>query len=74
VKDQGAERENWSCEKCRTEKVKMLQEELQNSLRQIVELKDRNKELQDKLLLLGAGKSFSVHAKQKVTKCMMVGD
>jgi len=32
VKDQGAERENWSCEKCRTEKVRMLQVELQNSL------------------------------------------
>ena len=28
VKTQAAESENWNCEKCRTEKVRMLQEEL----------------------------------------------
>jgi hypothetical protein len=32
MKTQAAERENWNCEKCRTEKVRMLQEDLQNSL------------------------------------------
>jgi len=39
VKAQAAERVNWNCEKCKTEKVKILQEELQNALRQIDELK-----------------------------------
>jgi hypothetical protein len=29
-----AEREKWNCEVCRTEKVRMLQEELQNALLQ----------------------------------------
>ena len=33
VKVQAAERKNWNCDKCRTEKVRMLQEELQNVLR-----------------------------------------
>lgn len=32
---QAAERENWNCDTCRTEKVRMLQEDLQNALRQI---------------------------------------
>ena len=43
MKAKAAERENWSCDKCRTEKVRMLQEDLQNALRQIDELKARNK-------------------------------
>jgi len=33
VKAQAAERENWNCDKCRTEKVRMLQEKPQNALR-----------------------------------------
>ena len=74
VKTQAAERGNWNCEKCRTEKVRMLQEELQNALRQIDELKVRNREREEKLLLAGAGKRDTVHAKQKVAKCMVVGD
>ena len=46
VKAQASEIEKWNCDKCRTEKVKMLQEELQNALRQIDELKARNRELE----------------------------
>jgi hypothetical protein len=34
--------ELWHCDNCRTEKVRMLQEELQNALRQIDELKAKN--------------------------------
>jgi hypothetical protein len=49
VKAQVAERENWNCDKCRTEKVRMLQEELQNAHRQIDELKARNREREAKL-------------------------
>jgi hypothetical protein len=74
VKALAAERENWNCDKCRTEKVRMLQEELQNALRQIDELKARNRELEEKLLLVEAGKRKTVPAKQKVAKCMVVGD
>jgi hypothetical protein len=46
VKAQAAEREKWKCDKCRTERVRMLQEDLQNTLRQIVELKARSRELE----------------------------
>jgi len=49
------ERENWNCDKFRTEKVRMLQEEMQNALRQIDELKARNRELEAKLLMSGTG-------------------
>jgi hypothetical protein len=74
VKVQVVERENWNCEKCRTEKVRMLQEHLQNVLRQIDELKARNRELKAELLLAGTGKTDTVPTKQNVTKCIVVGD
>jgi hypothetical protein len=32
VKAQGSEREKWNCKKCRIEKVRMLQEKLQNAM------------------------------------------
>jgi hypothetical protein len=43
VKAEAAERENWNCGKCRTEKVRMVQEDLQNALRRIDEPKARNR-------------------------------
>jgi len=52
----------------------MLQEDLRNALRQIDELKARNRELEEKLLLAGPRKRVTVPAKQKVAKCMVVGD
>jgi len=51
VKAQAAGRQNWNCDKCRTENVRMLQEDLQNALRQFDELKARNRELEAKLLM-----------------------
>ena len=50
VKAQAAEREYWNCVKCRNEMVIILQEDLQNALRQIDELKARNRELEAKFL------------------------
>ena len=38
MKAQEAERENWNCDKCKAERVRMLQEELQNALRQLDEM------------------------------------
>jgi hypothetical protein len=52
----------------------MLQEELHNAVRQIDELKSRNRKLEEKLLLAGAGKRDIVPTKQKFAKCMVVGD
>ena len=51
MKAQAAGRQNWNCDKCRTENVRMLQEDLQNALRQFDELKARNRELEAKLLM-----------------------
>ena len=56
MRAQADERGNWNCDKCRTEKMRMLQEELQNALRQIDKLKARNMELESKLLMAGTGK------------------
>ena len=69
-----AERENRNCDKCNAEKVRMVQEDLQNTLGQIVELKDRNRELEAKLLMAGSGTRETTLAKPDVTKCMAVGD
>ena len=74
VKSQAAERENWCCEKCRMEKVRELKVKLQNALRQIEELTARNRELEAKLQVAGAGDKDSMPTKQKVDKCMVVGD
>ena len=74
VKAQAAERENWNCDKCRTEKVRMLQEELQNALRQIDELKARNRELEAKLQMAGTGERDTMATKQRSIKCIVVGD
>jgi hypothetical protein len=43
-------------------------------LRQIDELKTRNREIEEKLLLAGAGKRDTVYAKQKLAKCLVVCD
>ena len=48
MKAQAAERESLNCDMCRTEHVKMPQEDTQNALRQIDELKARNRELEAK--------------------------
>jgi hypothetical protein len=71
VKTLAAEREKWKCDTCRTEKVKMLKEELQNVLQQIDELKARNRELEEELLLVEDGKRTTVPGKQKVAKWMV---
>jgi hypothetical protein len=60
--------------KCRTEKLRLLQQELQNALRQIEELTASNRELEDKLVLAGTAKTDAVSTKETVTKCRKVGD
>jgi len=74
VKAQAAERENWNCDECRTGNVRMLQDDLQNSLRQIDKLKARNRELETTLLMAGNGKRDTMSTKQKFTKGKVTGD
>jgi hypothetical protein len=52
----------------------VLQEELQNALRQIDELKVRNRKLEAKLQMAGSGERDTMPTKQKVEKCVVVGD
>ena len=50
----------------------MRQEKLQNALRQIDELKARDRELEAKLLMAGTGERDTMPAEQKVTKCFNI--
>ena len=59
MKTQAAERKNWNCEKYRTKNVRMLKRNCK-TLSKNGELNFRNRELQDKLLLVGVGKRDSV--------------
>jgi hypothetical protein len=54
--------------------VRVLQQKLENALRQIDELQVRNRELEAKLQMAGTGDKDSMSTKQKVVKCMVVGD
>ena len=56
------------------EKVRELKVELQNALRQIEELKARNRELEARLQVAGAGNKDSMDTNHKEVKCMVVGD
>jgi hypothetical protein len=74
TKAQTAETENWYCDKCRTEKVRVLQEKLENALRQVDELKIRNKGLEAMLQIAGSGDKDLMTTREKEVKCMVVGD
>jgi hypothetical protein len=69
-----AERDKWTCEKCKIERFLKLQEDLKNALRQTDDLKFRNRELEEKLLLVEVGKRDAVFANQKSAKYVVVGD
>ena len=60
MKAEEAEGENWNCDKYRTENVRMLQEELQNALREIDELKARYRQPEAKLLMAGNGETDTI--------------
>jgi len=52
----------------------MLQEDLQKALRQIDELKARNRELEAELQMAETGIGDKMPKKHEVTKCVVVGD
>jgi hypothetical protein len=54
--------------------VRVLQEKLENALRQVDELKIRNKELEAMLQMAGSGDKDSLTTRKKEVKCMVVGD
>ena len=74
LKGEGAVRNKWNCDKCKTERVRLLQNDLQNALRLVNELKARNKELEEELFQARVGKRVPVLANCKATKCMVIRD
>ena len=74
VKGVWTQSEKWSCDKCKTERVKTLQQDLQKAYRLIEELKARNKELEEKIKQERVGKMEPVPAKDSSAKCIVVGD
>jgi hypothetical protein len=48
----------WSCDRCRWDRLRRLEEKLENALQQIEELKRKNKGLEEQLL--GAVAGFEV--------------
>ena len=61
VKAQVAESGKWVCDKCRSERLQLLQEKLQDGLHQIDALSRKNKALEEQLQLLTAGREVGRH-------------
>jgi len=57
VKFQVAESGKWNCDRCRSERLRGLEEKLRDVPTQIEELKRRDKALEEKLLLMKNGKN-----------------
>jgi hypothetical protein len=78
VKIQVAENLKWICDRCIWEKVRLLQEKLQNALLEIEGLKRKNKRMEEKLRVAAAGGEVSrcdtVQGHQEVEECLVLGD
>ena len=77
VKFQVAERGKWNCDRCRSERLRVLEEKLRDAEIQI-ELKRKNKALEERILLTEngkvVGKEDTVTVKPVVEKCLVLGD
>jgi hypothetical protein len=75
---QVAESEEWNCDRCRSERLQVLEEKLRDTQIQIEELKRRNKVLEEQLLLKENGKDVgkrdTVMIKPVGEKCLVLGD
>jgi len=76
IKFQVAKSEKWNCDRCRSERLWVLEEKLRDA--QIQELKRRNKALEEQLLLAENGKNVgngdTVTVKPVGEKCLVLGD
>ena len=77
VKVQVAGRRKWICDKCRSDRIRLLEEKLQNALLQIDNLSRKNKALEEQLQLATAGREVgrwdTVPADRKGGECLSVG-
>ena len=73
-----AESEKWVCDKCRSERLRLLEEKLQDALHQIDILTRTNKALEEQLQLARAGREVgrrdTVLSHLKDGECLVLGD
>lgn len=78
VKAQVAESGKWIYNKCRSERIRLLNKKLHNALLQIDNLTRNNKALEEQLQLAGAGKEVgrqdTVLGYLKGGECLVLGD
>jgi len=78
VKIQVAESGKWNCDRCRSERLRVLEEKLRDSQIQIEELTRKNKDLEEQLQLARNGndveKRDTVTVKPIREKCLVLGD
>jgi hypothetical protein len=78
VKFQVAESGKWNCDRCRSERLRVLEKELRDAQIQIEELQRRNKALEEQLLRTengkNVGKGDTVTVKPVGEKCLELGD
>jgi hypothetical protein len=67
VRAQVAESGKWVCDKCRSERLRLLEEKLQGALNQIDALTRKNKALEERLQLAGAGREVD-----SVIRCRVI--
>ncbi|PNF36340.1 hypothetical protein B7P43_G00510 [Cryptotermes secundus] len=72
VRAQMAESGKWSCERCRWGRLRQLEEKLENAMKQIEELKRKNRALEDQLRrAIARGDTVQ---RQQDAECLVLGD
>jgi hypothetical protein len=78
VKVQIADSGNWSYDRCRWERLRQIQEKLENALQQIEELKRKNQGLEEQLRGAVAGcedgRRDTVRRQHEDEECLVLGD
>jgi hypothetical protein len=73
-----AESGKWSCERCRWDRLRQLEQELENALHEIEDLKRKNRELEEQLrgAIPGCevGSRDAVRSQREGVECLVLGD
>ena len=73
-----ADSRKWNCEKCKWERLCLLEEKLQNALIQTEGLKLKNKKLEEQLRVAATGSEIGRHdtvqEHHEGEQCLVVGD
>jgi len=68
----------WNCDRCRSERLQLLEEKLQKAVLQIEELKRKNKVVEEELQLAAAGeevgKRDTAPVRHEGKNCLVLGD